>query len=96
MEVVGVPFPDLLEGDEASELLVAGDRITPLAAFEARRYAHGEATASGGLSTADGHALVLGERDIAENVIQVKELATGEQEPVSLTDIVTTIQEKLK
>jgi histidyl-tRNA synthetase len=42
------------------------------------------------------YALILGERDIAENVIQIKELATGEQESVSLTDIVTTIQEKLK
>ncbi|GAA1955866.1 histidine--tRNA ligase [Catenulispora subtropica] len=42
------------------------------------------------------YALVLGERDIAENVIQIKELATGEQESVSLTDILTTIQEKLK
>jgi histidyl-tRNA synthetase len=42
------------------------------------------------------YALVLGERDIAENVIQIKELATGEQESASLTDILTTIQEKLK
>ncbi|NUP46939.1 MAG: histidine--tRNA ligase [Catenulispora sp.] len=42
------------------------------------------------------YALVLGERDIAENVIQIKELATGEQESVSLDGILTTIQEKLK
>jgi len=42
------------------------------------------------------YALVLGERDIAENVIQIKELATGEQESVSLTDVITTIQERLK
>jgi histidyl-tRNA synthetase len=42
------------------------------------------------------YALVLGERDLAENVIQIKELATGEQESVSLGDILTIIQEKLK
>ncbi|MBS2537498.1 histidine--tRNA ligase [Catenulispora sp. NF23] len=42
------------------------------------------------------YALILGERDIAENVIQIKELATGEQESASLDGILTTIQEKLK
>ena len=40
-------------------------------------------------------ALVLGERDLAEGVVQLKELATGEQESVSLTDLVTTLQGKL-
>ena len=41
------------------------------------------------------YALVLGDRDIAEGVVQVKELATGEQETVALTDIITTLRGKL-
>jgi histidyl-tRNA synthetase len=63
-------------------------------------FAYGEKGLKAAMKAADRsgarYALVLGERDIAENVIQIKELATGEQESVSLTDILNTIQEKLK
>ncbi|MEE4542912.1 histidine--tRNA ligase [Streptomyces sp. V4-01] len=40
-------------------------------------------------------ALVAGERDLAEGVAQLKDLATGEQGPVPLEEIVTTVKERL-
>jgi histidyl-tRNA synthetase len=40
-------------------------------------------------------ALVAGERDLAEGVVQLKDLVTGEQGPVSLDEIVTTVKERL-
>ena len=49
---------DLLVSGDQTELLVVGERITPLAAFEARRSARDGAGAAG-LATAAGHALVL-------------------------------------
>ena len=86
-------------GDEAREALF--ELVTTLRrAGVAADFAYGNKGLKAAMKAADRsgarYALVLGERDIAENVIQIKELATGEQEPVSLTDIVTTIQEKLK
>ncbi|MFL6112774.1 MAG: histidine--tRNA ligase [Catenulispora sp.] len=63
-------------------------------------FAYGDKGIKAAMKAADRsgarYALVLGERDIAEGVIQIKELATGEQESVSFADILTTIQEKLK
>ncbi|MQA93307.1 MAG: histidine--tRNA ligase [Streptosporangiales bacterium] len=41
-------------------------------------------------------ALILGERDLAEGVAQVKELATGEQTAVPLDDIVTILKGKVR
>ena len=41
------------------------------------------------------HAVILGERDIAAGSAQVKDLGTGEQAAVPLTEIVTTLKEKL-
>ena len=41
------------------------------------------------------YALVLGERDLAADVVQVKDLSTGEQSAVPLADVVTHLQEKL-
>ncbi|TDC70491.1 histidine--tRNA ligase [Actinomadura sp. GC306] len=41
------------------------------------------------------YAVILGERDIAEGVAQVKDLAAGEQAAVPLTAIVTTLKERL-
>ncbi|HET9170815.1 MAG TPA: histidine--tRNA ligase [Actinospica sp.] len=41
------------------------------------------------------YALVAGERDLAENVVQLKDLASGEQSPVAVDQIIPTIKEKL-
>ncbi|WP_026404175.1 histidine--tRNA ligase [Actinomadura rifamycini] len=41
------------------------------------------------------YAVILGERDIADGVAQVKDLAAGEQTAVPLADIVTTLKERL-
>ncbi|WP_329130113.1 histidine--tRNA ligase [Streptomyces sp. NBC_01476] len=40
-------------------------------------------------------ALVAGERDLAEGVVQLKDLETGEQGPVALDEVVTTVKERL-
>ncbi|WP_405592472.1 histidine--tRNA ligase [Streptomyces sp. NBC_01190] len=40
-------------------------------------------------------ALVAGERDLAEGVAQLKDLESGEQGPVPLDEIVTTVKERL-
>ncbi|MEO5876814.1 MAG: histidine--tRNA ligase, partial [Streptosporangiaceae bacterium] len=42
------------------------------------------------------YALVLGERDLADGSVQLKELASGEQIAVPLTDIVTVLIQKLQ
>ncbi|MGH8869314.1 MAG: histidine--tRNA ligase [Actinomycetes bacterium] len=41
------------------------------------------------------YALILGERDLAEGIAQLKDLASGEQRPVALDDLVTTVKELL-
>ena len=41
------------------------------------------------------YALILGERDLAEGVVQFKELETGEQESVALDRVVAAVQAKL-
>jgi histidyl-tRNA synthetase len=41
------------------------------------------------------YALVAGERDLADNLVQLKDLASGEQIPVAVDQIITTIKEKL-
>ncbi|HEX5114324.1 MAG TPA: histidine--tRNA ligase [Pseudonocardiaceae bacterium] len=40
-------------------------------------------------------ALVLGERDLAEGVVQLKDLASGDQRPVPLADLVTSVRDAL-
>ncbi|MBM9509769.1 histidine--tRNA ligase [Actinacidiphila acididurans] len=40
-------------------------------------------------------ALVAGERDLAEGVIQLKDLDSGDQAPVALDEIVTAVKERL-
>ncbi|OEJ97065.1 histidine--tRNA ligase [Streptomyces thermolilacinus] len=40
-------------------------------------------------------ALVAGERDLAEGVVQLKDMESGEQEPVALDAVVSTLQAKL-
>jgi len=41
------------------------------------------------------YALVAGERDLAENLVQLKDLVSGEQSPVAADQIIPTIKEKL-
>ena len=41
------------------------------------------------------YALIAGDRDLAEGLVQLKELATGDQTPVALTDLISTLKEKL-
>jgi histidyl-tRNA synthetase len=41
-------------------------------------------------------ALVAGERDLAENLVQLKDLTSGDQTPVALDALVSTLKEKLK
>ncbi len=40
-------------------------------------------------------AVVAGERDLADGVVQLKDLTTGDQTPVAVTALVTTLKEKL-
>jgi histidyl-tRNA synthetase len=40
------------------------------------------------------YALVAGERDLAEHLVQLKDLVSGEQSPVSFDQIIPTIKEK--
>jgi histidyl-tRNA synthetase len=40
------------------------------------------------------YALVAGERDLAENLVQLKDLVSGEQSPVAVDQIIPTIKEK--
>ena len=41
------------------------------------------------------YALVAGERDLAERLVQLKDLVSGEQSPVAIDQIIPTIKEKL-
>lgn len=41
------------------------------------------------------YAVIIGERDLAEGVAQVKDLASGEQHGVALAELVSTLKEKL-
>ena len=40
-------------------------------------------------------AVVAGERDLAEGVVQMKDLESGEQRPVALDEIVAVLTERL-
>ena len=41
------------------------------------------------------YALVAGERDLADNLVQLKDLVSGEQTPVAVDQIISTIKERL-
>ncbi len=62
--------------------------------------AYGERGLKGAMKAADRSgariALVAGERDLADGVVQVKDLASGEQEPVALADIAATVEKRLQ
>ncbi len=61
--------------------------------------AYGDRGMKGAMKAADKsgatYALVLGERDLADGVAQVKQLATGEQDAVPLDDVVRVLKGKL-
>jgi histidyl-tRNA synthetase len=93
LQVFAVPL-----GDEARQRLFA--IVTELRRLGVSAdFAYGNKGIKGAMKSADRsgarYALVLGERDIAEGVVQVKNLATGEQESASLSEIVSTLQGKL-
>ncbi|MEO3828120.1 histidine--tRNA ligase [Actinomadura sp. B10D3] len=75
--------------------LVAGLRRAGIAAD----MAFGGKRLKGAMKDADRsgarYAVILGERDIADGVAQVKDLAEGEQTAVPLTDLITTLKERL-
>ena len=61
--------------------------------------AFGDKGLKGAMKAADRsgakYALVAGERDLAADVVQLKDLTTGEQTPVAVDQIVPTLKEKL-
>ncbi|MBO3747712.1 histidine--tRNA ligase [Streptosporangiaceae bacterium NEAU-GS5] len=62
--------------------------------------AYGSRGMKGAMKAADRSgarfALILGERDLAAEAVQVKDLTTAEQTEVPLTEVVTTLKGKLK
>jgi histidyl-tRNA synthetase len=85
-------------GDDArrrSVRLVADLRRSGVAAD----MAYGSRGLKGAMRAADrsgaSHAVILGERDLEAGSAQLKDLASGEQVPVPLADLVTTLKEKL-
>jgi histidyl-tRNA synthetase len=92
-DVYCVPIGDAAKGRlvvAAGALRAAGVRVD---------IAYGGRGLKGAMKGADRSgarfALVVGERDIDEGVAQLKELATGEQRPVPLVDLVTHVQDAL-
>ena len=69
------------------------------AAGVAADLAYGDRGLKGAMKAADrsgaAYALVVGERDLDAGAAQVKDLRTGEQLTVALTDLVQTVKEKL-
>lgn len=93
VRVYGVPL-----GEEARRrmfLLVTELRRAGLAAD----MSFGGKGVKGAMKGADrsgaGYAVILGERDIAAGVAQVKDLASGDQTAVPLAEIVTMLKERL-
>ncbi|MFD7653463.1 histidine--tRNA ligase [Actinosynnema sp. NPDC059797] len=92
-DVYGVPL-----GEAAKSRLVA--LSAPLRAAGVRfDLSYGDRGLKGAMKGADRSgarfALVLGERDLEAGVAQVKELASGDQRPVPLADVVTSVLEAL-
>ena len=60
---------------------------------------YGDRGLKGAMKAADRsgakYALVAGDRDLAADVVQLKDLTTGEQTPVAVDQIVPTLKEKL-
>lgn len=84
-------------GEEAKNVLFA--KVTELRrAGVATDLAFGVKGIKNAMKSADRSgarwALVAGDRDLAEGVVQLKDMTTGEQNPVALDALVTTLKEK--
>jgi histidyl-tRNA synthetase len=85
-------------GDEAKARAVrlAGDLR---AAGVRTDLAYGSRGLKGAMKAADrsgaAYAVVLGDRDLAAGVAQLRDLAVGQQQPVPLAELVSTVKEKL-
>ncbi|MFG2906607.1 histidine--tRNA ligase [Kitasatospora sp. NPDC048286] len=84
-------------GEEAKDVLFA--KVTELRrAGVATDLAFGVKSIKNAMKSADRSgarfALIAGDRDLAEGVVQLKDLSTGEQTPVALDALVTTLKEK--
>ncbi|MGK8556741.1 histidine--tRNA ligase [Nocardia gipuzkoensis] len=92
-EVFGVPLGDAAKQRLvvlAAQLRAAGVRVD---------LAYGGRGVKGAMKAADrsgaAFTLVLGDRDIAENTIGLKDMATGEQRQIPLAEVVGVIRESL-
>jgi histidyl-tRNA synthetase len=103
-EGAGIPLPARTQvfavplGDQARRVLFAA--VTELRrAGLAADLAYGGKGVKGAMKAADRSgarwALVAGDRDLAEGVVQLKDLTTGDQTPVAVDALVTTLKEKL-
>ena len=106
LEAEGVPPP---ASGQVEVFLVplgqeAKDRAVALAGALRRSrvaadLAYGDRGMKGAMKAADRsgarYAVVLGDRDLADGVGQVKDLRTGEQDAVPLAELVTTLKERL-
>ncbi|HEY1574037.1 MAG TPA: histidine--tRNA ligase [Pseudonocardiaceae bacterium] len=85
-------------GDAAKDRLVAAAGALRAAGVRVD-LAYGGRGLKGAMKAADRSgarlALVLGERDLAEGVVQVKELVSGDQRSVPLPDLVTAVRDAL-
>ncbi|MET8623320.1 histidine--tRNA ligase [Kitasatospora sp. NPDC004669] len=84
-------------GEEAKNILFA--KVTELRrAGVATDLAFGVKSIKNAMKSADRSgarfALIAGDRDLAEGVVQLKDMSTGEQTPVALDELVTTLKEK--
>jgi histidyl-tRNA synthetase len=92
-DVFCVPLGDAAKDrlvTEAGALRAGGVRVD---------IAYGGKGLKGAMKAADRsgarYALVLGDRDLAENVVQLRELTSGEQRPVPLADLVDAVRAAL-
>jgi histidyl-tRNA synthetase len=92
-QVFAVPL-----GDRARQVLFTA--VTELRrAGVATDFAYGGKGLKGAMKSADRSgarwAVVAGERDLADGVVQLKDLTTGDQTPVAVDALITTLKEKL-
>jgi histidyl-tRNA synthetase len=103
-EGVELPLPAVTEvyavplGEEARRVLFG--TVTALRrAGVAADFAYGGKGMKNAMKSANRSgarfALLAGERDLAEGVVQLKDMETGEQGPVALEQVVTTVKERL-
>jgi histidyl-tRNA synthetase len=107
LEAEGVELPVAAATDVfAVPLGEAARKVLFAAVTELRRagvsadFAYGGKGLKAAMKAADRsgarYALVAGDRDLADNLVQLKDLTSGDQTPVALDALVTTLKEKLK